>query len=315
MDRSIRFWGAMIVCLVMMTACGDQDKPPEAPKVVAQKIVVPANQPAAGGSAQAPSIAAPTPPAPAAAPAAPPPPPAGSPAPATPTAAPAAPVATKAPPAAPVAAVVPPAGTAAAPVAPETKQPATTAEPQPLAQVAAPAASPAASVPTTPALAKEGGAPPVAAAKTDATASLPAVEAATGKAGDAMTGAYSAEGRLDPFAPLFHAKAPAIDKTASDTSSSARTKRVAHTPLERMDISQFKLVAIIHAASGNRALVEDASGKGYVLTKGTYIGINAGIVSDIQRDKVIVEEESEDLYGRVSIQEKELKLQKPLGDM
>jgi len=76
----------------------------------------------------------------------------------------------------------------------------------------------------------------------------------------------------------------------------------------------LKLVGIIRAESGNRALVEEATGKGYIIKKGTYIGINAGRVSEILGDRVIVEEEDEDFSGAVTIRKRELKLQKPLGE-
>ena len=69
------------------------------------------------------------------------------------------------------------------------------------------------------------------------------------------------------------------------------------TPLERIDLSQLKLVGIILASSGNRALVEESSGKGYVIKTGTYIGVNSGKVVKIRKEKVVVEEEFELLHN------------------
>jgi hypothetical protein len=57
-----------------------------------------------------------------------------------------------------------------------------------------------------------------------------------------------------------------------------------------VDLSQLKLVGIIRASSGNRAMVEEASGRGYVIKKGTFIGINCGRVGQILKDRVIVDE-------------------------
>ena len=85
------------------------------------------------------------------------------------------------------------------------------------------------------------------------------------------------------------------------------------TPLEKVDLSQLKLVAIIRALSGNIALVEEASGKGYVIKKGTYIGTRSGKVGKILPDRIIVEEESEDFSGKVSVREIEVKLN-PSGE-
>jgi type IV pilus assembly protein PilP len=86
------------------------------------------------------------------------------------------------------------------------------------------------------------------------------------------------------------------------------------TPLERVDLSQLKLVGIIQAPSGNKALVEEASGKGYIIKKGTFIGIHAGRVLEIQKDRVVVEEEVENVLGQFALDKKELKLQKPPGE-
>jgi type IV pilus assembly protein PilP len=131
---------------------------------------------------------------------------------------------------------------------------------------------------------------------------------------------YLPEGKIDPFSPLFRSKPaaePEEEKAPAEAAApkQVREKRVPRTPLEKVDLSQLKLVAIITAESGNRALVEDGTGKGYVLRPGTYIGINGGIVKRIQPDRVIVEEEAEDLYGNVSLREREMVLQKPLGEI
>ena len=91
-------------------------------------------------------------------------------------------------------------------------------------------------------------------------------------------------------------------------------KRIPQTPLERIDLSQLKLVGIIMASSGNRALVEESSGKGYVIKKGTYIGINSGKVVKIKKEKVVVEEEFEDVFGKTKLHQREIKLPKPPGE-
>jgi type IV pilus assembly protein PilP len=123
---------------------------------------------------------------------------------------------------------------------------------------------------------------------------------------------YNPEGRLDPFEPLFKdepAAAPVVP-----TKKKTVKKRKPQTPLERVDLSQLKLVGIIRAVSGNKALVQEASGKGYIVKKGTYIGINSGKIVDILSDRIIVAEEVEDVFGKVSIKNKPLKIQKPPGE-
>lgn len=118
---------------------------------------------------------------------------------------------------------------------------------------------------------------------------------------------YDPTGKIDPFQPLFQDK-PVLTK------KSQLKKRQPQTPLERIDLSQLKLVGIILASSGNRALVEESTGKGYVIKKGTYIGTNSGKVVKIQKETVIVEEEFEDVSGKVATRQREIKLPKPPGE-
>ena len=120
---------------------------------------------------------------------------------------------------------------------------------------------------------------------------------------------YNPEGKLDPFASLYKEKPVAIQTGQQIPLEPKRPL----TPLEKVDLSQLKLVAIIRAESGNVALVEEASGKGYVIKKGTYIGTRSGKVGKILPDRIIVEEESEDFSGKVSVREIEVKLN-PSGE-
>ena len=150
--------------------------------------------------------------------------------------------------------------------------------------------------------------------------SVEAKGAATTSAGSAVasplvtlsTRGYNPEGRVNPFEPLFKEE-PAITVSAT-TARKVRERRIPTTPLEKIDLSQLQLKAILRTAGGNKALVEESSGKGYIIKKGTYIGTRSGTVVAILKDRVIVEEESEDALGKVTIQERELKLQKPLGE-
>ncbi len=126
-----------------------------------------------------------------------------------------------------------------------------------------------------------------------------------------LAAAYDADGRFDPFEPLFKEQ-----QTQSISSSKdKRSKRIPQTPLEKVALAQLKVTAIIRAASGNRALVEDATGKGYVVQVGTFMGLNAGQVIRIDNDRVVVEEEIEDINGELSVENQELKLQKPAGEL
>jgi len=120
---------------------------------------------------------------------------------------------------------------------------------------------------------------------------------------------YNPDGKLNPFEPLFKKERVSL---AVGKKNIKRRKPL--TPLERVNLSQLTLVGIIRSPSGNRALVQETSGKGYVVKKGTYIGTNSGKIVQILKDMIIIEEESEDIYGKVSITKKPIKLQKPPGE-
>jgi type IV pilus assembly protein PilP len=110
---------------------------------------------------------------------------------------------------------------------------------------------------------------------------------------------YNPAGKPDPFKPFIQLT-PVRDLT--------RTTPL--TPLQKYDISQLKLVAIMSTPEGNVALVEDSAGKGYFVKKGTEIGKNDGKVTKILRDRVIVEELYSDVWGQVKKSEVSLFLHK-----
>jgi type IV pilus assembly protein PilP len=120
---------------------------------------------------------------------------------------------------------------------------------------------------------------------------------------------YNPKGKADPFEPFIKDDAQQVAKALK------AKKRTPQTPLEQIDLGQLKLVAIVASASGNRALVEQSTGKGYILKAGTYVGLNSGKVVEISIDKVTIEEEYEDVYGKTITQKKEITLPKPPGEL
>jgi type IV pilus assembly protein PilP len=95
--------------------------------------------------------------------------------------------------------------------------------------------------------------------------------------------AYDPGGRRDPFRP----------PRANQTTPTGE----ARSPLQRYDIGQLRLVAVIYDSTAPRAVVEDDAGLGYIVRVGTPIGANGGSVKTIERGKVLVQEESIDFYG------------------
>jgi len=92
---------------------------------------------------------------------------------------------------------------------------------------------------------------------------------------------YDPHGLRDPFRP------PTAGASADDSL----------TPLQRYQLGQLKLVAVIYDTRFPRAVVEDDAGLGYILQIGTPIGPNNGAVKAIEPGRVIVREETTDFYG------------------
>jgi type IV pilus assembly protein PilP len=110
--------------------------------------------------------------------------------------------------------------------------------------------------------------------------------------------AYNPAGKPDPFKPFLQL-------------TPVRESRSPLTPLQKYDLSQLKLVAILTLREGNVGLVEDATGKGYFVKRGTLIGKNDGKVSKVLDDRLMIEEVFLDVFGQKKVNETSLSLYKP----
>lgn len=117
---------------------------------------------------------------------------------------------------------------------------------------------------------------------------------------------YEAKSQLDPFMPLIQEKSPA----PSEVRKPDKPQRIL-TPLEKMSLSQIKLVAVVIGENKKIAMVEETTGKGYEIRIGTYMGKNGGQVVDIQSDHIVMKELVADFKGIVTDRFQELKLNKP----
>jgi len=111
---------------------------------------------------------------------------------------------------------------------------------------------------------------------------------------------YDPEGKPDPFESFFRVK---LSADADDITS----------PLERYDLSQLIVTGIIWATRSARALVEDPSGKGYIVALGTAIGKNRGKVIKIEDNRVLVKETYIDFHDIATTKEVELLLYESQG--
>lgn len=97
---------------------------------------------------------------------------------------------------------------------------------------------------------------------------------------------YDASGKRDPFRPLF-----LLRRSAAETVEPL-------TPLQRYEIGQLRLVGVIYDLAPPRAMVEDSSGLGFIVTPGTAIGPNGGVVTAIRPRQMVVEEWQTDVIGQ-----------------
>ncbi|MDZ7667718.1 MAG: pilus assembly protein PilP [Desulfotignum sp.] len=119
---------------------------------------------------------------------------------------------------------------------------------------------------------------------------------------DGADQSYEAISSLDPFAPLIQEDPPA----SPEPRKPEKPRRIL-TPLEKMTLNQLKLVAVVMGENRKIAMVEEASGKGYEVSIGTYMGKNQGQVVDIQFDRIVVRETAVDVNGIMTERFQELK--------
>ncbi len=105
---------------------------------------------------------------------------------------------------------------------------------------------------------------------------------------------YNASGKPDPFEPLV---TDMIFTKKSPPEGSKDSPEL--PPLQKYDLSEFKLVAIILGDNNARVgMVEDKAGYGYILRKGMLVGKHDGIIQDITENSVLVTEKITDAEGK-----------------
>lgn len=137
-------------------------------------------------------------------------------------------------------------------------------------------------------------APPTAVAKPPAQSVAPSEEAAPPEAPKYF---YAVEGRRDPFVPLV----------------GKQTAVVSENPLESFDLVQFQLKGLIIGFGEPKAIVAAPDGKSYILKKGVRIGKSNGVIRDINRERILVEEQYQDLTGATHTNIQEIKVPKREG--
>jgi type IV pilus assembly protein PilP len=76
---------------------------------------------------------------------------------------------------------------------------------------------------------------------------------------------YTREGKVDPFEPFLRVP----EAEVSNEEQEKLQIRPPQTPLEKFELDQLKLTGILFSPVKIRALIEEASGKGYIVSEGT----------------------------------------------
>ena len=95
--------------------------------------------------------------------------------------------------------------------------------------------------------------------------------------------AYSPKGRRDPFKPLIQEKQKVAKKIKGRPDKFKG-------PLEKFELSQYRLIALMVVKGIPRAMVKAPDGKSYTVKVGEYIGMNDGFVKRIETKVVVTDE-------------------------
>ena len=99
----------------------------------------------------------------------------------------------------------------------------------------------------------------------------------------------------NPFAPFFEEKP-------------RKRKLRALSPLEKWSLKELRLTGIIKKNKKKWALIEDPSGKGYMVSVGTRIGQNEGYIAEIGEDYILIKEKFIDFLGKEIVKDIVIKL-------
>ena len=108
---------------------------------------------------------------------------------------------------------------------------------------------------------------------------------------------FTTENKNDPFM-------PAVTREATEKAAEKTGKPL--TPLQKMDLTSIKLVAVIVSGNESMALVEDTTQMGYIVKVGTYMGTNNGRVVGIYPVEMGVVRDIREIINpaRIEVQEK-----------
>ncbi|MHC1729164.1 MAG: hypothetical protein AB9866_24735 [Syntrophobacteraceae bacterium] len=95
---------------------------------------------------------------------------------------------------------------------------------------------------------------------------------------------------LDPFIPFLLPEVPPIQ--LSEEGEVVKSDKPL-TPLQQMTIAEIErgLKAITWGDLGKKAVIEDSTGKGFIVGIGTPAGERSGVITQIQKDRLIIQQQ------------------------
>ena len=79
-------------------------------------------------------------------------------------------------------------------------------------------------------------------------------------------------------------------------------------PLQRVEISDMKLLGIIWGGYGYYGLIQTPDGKGYTVKEGMLLGTHDGTIKSISENRILVSEPMTEVTGKKSTREVEILL-------
>ena len=117
---------------------------------------------------------------------------------------------------------------------------------------------------------------------------------------------YNPNGKIDPFLPLV-----TLSQTPEmPTAEKKEKKEVPLTPLQKLNVDDFNLVAVIVSDNQLKALLEDPAVNGFIVKEGMLIGKNGGIIKKILPNSMLVEEQTTDDQGKKEMKIRTITLKK-----
>lgn len=106
---------------------------------------------------------------------------------------------------------------------------------------------------------------------------------------------YPASNMLDPFISFIspEKRMVAVAPTSEEEGELPPEAQRPLTPLQKMTLSEIErgLRAILWGEMGRKAVIEDAAGKGFIVSVGTPAGDNKGVITQIFNDRLVIQQE------------------------